>query len=62
MRNQMVKQWAMYIQYKGENLEMKELYDVTLFSYDGDHNGENELYIISSTKTFGLIQIFRVRA
>ncbi|MBO7428190.1 MAG: hypothetical protein J6U08_05725 [Paludibacteraceae bacterium] len=50
------------IQYKGENLEMKELYDVTLFSYDGDHNGENELYIISSTKTFGLIQIFRVRA
>lgn len=50
------------IQYKGGNIEMKELYDVTLFSYDGDHDGENELYIISSTKTFGHIQIFRVRA
>lgn len=49
------------IQCKGKEIEMKEMFDVTLFSYDGDHNGENELYIISSTKTFGLIQIYRVR-
>ncbi len=49
------------IQHKGKTIEMEELFDVTLFLYDGDHNGENELYVISSTKAFGLIQIYRVR-
>lgn len=49
------------IRHKDGLIYMNELFDLTLFNYDGDRDGEKELYIMSSTKTFGLIQIFRIR-